>query len=644
MKIIRPTAIRDSGGSFTRASSATYYDSVGTLKTAAVNIPRIGYDPTTHAHKGLIYETAATNLLGYSEQLDNGAWVKTIYTVTANAVAAPDGLTTADKLDEATTASANREITNTGISGFTVSTIITASIFVKDAGRGYTWIRLASGNGTFSSCYAVVNLSTGTIINSGTSGGVLISTSISALNSGWFRVTVTGTLANDVTSAQLSVIAYNGSTTTYAGVAGTGVYAWGAQIETGSIATSYITTPAGATVTRAADVAAGTGFLYTNVPEAPVTLLTKPEIFITQSPSVTIQSYVLSFYGTGLLTLSGVYSGTLSGTGTNNRVYLVFTPSSAGTLTITLSSAAGSVIKSQLEVGSVLGPYINEAAWNSGTTYATSQRVSRDTPGTHKIYQSVSGGLSSVPPENAPTLWTEVSSTNRWQAFDESISTSTKYLNSITYLLKPGRINSLAVLGISAADITISLIDPSTGEIVFASSADLNNGVTVGDWYQYFYEPIYQQEALAITNLLDAVQLEIYGYAEAVLAVTFNYPSNIVEVGALVVGLSAELGSTQNAPTVGIIDYSKKEADIFGNVNVIVRNFSKRVSAKVMFKSTLTDNINQILAQYRSTPLVWVGADNLYTSLIVYGFYRDYDITIDNIIMSSCNLTIEGLT
>lgn len=625
MKIIRPTAIRDSGGSFTRASTATYHDSAGILQTAGVNIPRINYNPETLTHTGLLLESQATNMLTYSEEFDNAAWsvagagTGLTPVVTANAGVAPDGSSTADRVvfdkGAGTTSTDQSRLFNSSAATVTGQPYA-ITVWMKSATANNYLIRLdLNGQGSTDADFP----------------------SLVTVTPVWKRFEIRVNSATD--AVRWLYIRLRGTTgsSDYADV-----YIWGAQQENSIAATSYIKTTTAPAI-RYADVVTGTGMLYTDVEEAPVTLLTKPEIFVTQSPTVSAQSYVLSFYGTGLLTLSGVYSGTLSGTGVNNRVYLVFTPT-AGTLTITLSSTAGSVTNAQLEVGTVLGPYINETLWNSGTTYTAYQRVSRTTSGTHNIYQSVAGGLSSIPPENAPTAWSLVSSTNRWQLFDETISTSTKRLNSMTYLLVPGRINSLAVLGVSAADITISLVLPSTGEIVYASSADLNNGVTVGDWYQYFYEPIYQQEALAITNLLDAVQLEIPAYGDAVLAVTFNYPSNIVEIGALVVGLSADIGSTQNAPTVGIIDYSKKDTDIFGNTNIIVRNFSKRVNAKVAFKSTLTDNINQILSQYRSTPLVWVGADNLYTSLIVYGFYRDYDITIDNIIMSTCNLTIEGLT
>ena len=68
----------------------------------------------------------------------------------------------------------------------------------------------------------------------------------------------------------------------------------------------------------------------------------------TQVRAVTAVQHTLSFYGTGAVTLSGAFSGSLVGTGANNRVSLTFTPT-AGNLTLTVS---GTVTDWQLEAGS----------------------------------------------------------------------------------------------------------------------------------------------------------------------------------------------------------------------------------------------------------------------------------------------------
>jgi hypothetical protein len=87
----------------------------------------------------------------------------------------------------------------------------------------------------------------------------------------------------------------------------------------------------------------------------------------TQTRTVTATAHTLTFYGTGSVTLSGVATGTLTGTGANNRVALTFTPT-AGSLTLTVS---GTVTNWQLEAGAFSSTLIP-------TTTATVTRLKDD--------------------------------------------------------------------------------------------------------------------------------------------------------------------------------------------------------------------------------------------------------------------------
>jgi len=75
---------------------------------------------------------------------------------------------------------------------------------------------------------------------------------------------------------------------------------------------------------------------------------------VTQTITTTAVANTLSFYGTGTITLSGTFSGSLVGTGASNRVSLTFTPT-AGNLVLTVS---GSCTNGQLEIGSYATSYI----------------------------------------------------------------------------------------------------------------------------------------------------------------------------------------------------------------------------------------------------------------------------------------------
>lgn len=85
MKVIPNVTITDNG--FTRSTVGTYVNVSGVLSTAAINAVRLNFDPITHAPLGMLIETAATNLMTYSEQLNNAAYVLTGATVGVNAIA-----------------------------------------------------------------------------------------------------------------------------------------------------------------------------------------------------------------------------------------------------------------------------------------------------------------------------------------------------------------------------------------------------------------------------------------------------------------------------------------------------------------------------------------------------------------------------
>lgn len=230
------------GITFSRASTAWGYNSSGVLTSFATNAPVLDYNPATLAALGLRIEEARTNIALWSEDLTNAVWTKTRTSVSANAVAAPDGATTADKLTEATDVATNRNVgQNVSV---TSGTTYTLSVFAKAAERTAINLRFASG---FAAGNVTFDLSgSGTVTN----GGTVAASSIAAINGGWYRCSASF-VATSSTTAGAQVFLSSGGGISYNGVSGNGVYLWGAQVEAG-FATSYIPTTTVA-VTRAQD-------------------------------------------------------------------------------------------------------------------------------------------------------------------------------------------------------------------------------------------------------------------------------------------------------------------------------------------------------------------------------------------------------
>ena len=233
---------------FTRASAATIIDIDGTLREVGVDVPRlVEYDGAGGA-LGLLIEEARTNLITYSEQFDNAEWTQARLTVTANAVAAPDGTVTADKLVEDSGITNTKLLANGSISTLAASTVSVISCFAKLA-DGDRFLQVTVNDSSASARnLGVFDLSTGT---SDSVAGV--ATSVEAFPDGWFKCIAVFTSSASTNNLQLRITdSFTTTDSTYSGDGTSGIYVWGAQVEEGPFPTSYIPT-AGTQVTRAVD-------------------------------------------------------------------------------------------------------------------------------------------------------------------------------------------------------------------------------------------------------------------------------------------------------------------------------------------------------------------------------------------------------
>lgn len=215
-----------------------------TRNNGGVYPARFDYDPVTLAPKGILIEEQRTNLMRYSDQFDNAAWNNAspnIPTVTTNTTVAPDGTTTADTLTAATGGTSSQARQVSGPTGTTGN--FTGSIFLKAGTSALSRILLADTTAGFNVVGDFKVSWTGgvAVVQTVTSG----TATVTAAGNGWYRCVLTANVPSANASVSFAVFPDN--------VSGTGsVIAWGAQLEAGSFATSYIPTVA-SQVTRTAD-------------------------------------------------------------------------------------------------------------------------------------------------------------------------------------------------------------------------------------------------------------------------------------------------------------------------------------------------------------------------------------------------------
>lgn len=281
-------------------------------------------------------------------------------------------------------------------------------------------------------------------------------------------------------------------------------------------------------------------------------------------------------------------------------------------------------------------PETDYTEWSAATAYAVGDKVRRSTSGVHRCYQCLVANTGATPESNTSGVapkWLDIAPTNRWGMFDSQVGTATTIANSMTVVLQPGSIDSLGLLQLAGDSVHVTMT--SGGTIVYDQTYSLVYGGAITNWYSYFFDVINKKTDLVISDLPP--------YAVGVLTITVNAASGNVSCGMCVVGQSFDLGSTQHGASVGIIDYSRKDIDAFGNPTVTKRKFVKKMEAKVMMDASIMDAAVIALSAWRSTPVLWIGADNLYTSLIIFGFYRDFSVEIAYPTMTLCSLTLEGI-
>jgi hypothetical protein len=270
------------------------------------------------------------------------------------------------------------------------------------------------------------------------------------------------------------------------------------------------------------------------------------------------------------------------------------------------------------------------AAWSAATAYTLGQRVIRTA--THSIYERLVAGTTATAPEADLVNWARVGPTNRWAMLDGAVGTATSDTGPITITLAPGLVRGMALLDL---DVEAVAVEMTVGAVVvYARTFNaIASGDDVDNWFDFFFDAIERRRTVVVTDLPP--------FGEAEITVTLT-GSGTISVGSLILGVVYDLGATQSGATVGIVDYSRKEADEFGAVVVAERAYAKRMTLPLILDTVRVDIATARLARIRARPVVWIGSDVL-DSLVVYGWVKDWSIDIPGMTLSSCSLEIEGL-
>lgn len=291
-----------------------------------------------------------------------------------------------------------------------------------------------------------------------------------------------------------------------------------------------------------------------------------------------------------------------------------------------------------------------DAVWASGTTYALGNKVTYQ----YRVYQSLAGtNLNNIPPTGTATYqddplptawWVFIGPANTAAMFDfkgNTVSTAVTSFYSRWALSYP--LESIALLDVHAVTVRLVVRDNSTSGTVMYDQIKGLSDVTIGDWYDYFFLPA---TAVGTQIVFDGIPAPFAGHLNYYEITVVGASGMTVTVGSIVGGPKYYLGLTQYGFNTGIISYSKKTVDDYGNVKITKRAFAKRMEGDVEIPNSDVNRIQTLMYSLRDLPCVWIGQQNdprFQELLFVYGYYKDFSTKIAYPLHSVMSLQVEGL-
>jgi hypothetical protein len=282
------------------------------------------------------------------------------------------------------------------------------------------------------------------------------------------------------------------------------------------------------------------------------------------------------------------------------------------------------------------------AVWSSGTSYSIGDKVISTV--THRIYEALQASTAVDPTTDVadPPYWLNIGATNRWKAFDKTISdpvTVADGVTSIVYELGAFGIpsNSVTLFGLKGRVASVVVDDATDGE-VYNQEISLIDNALVNDWFSYFFQPARVKT--------EAIFESIPPYANADYTITVeDTSSEEPELGQIVLGQEYTLGTTGYGTSVSIEDFSRKERDAFGNAIIVERPFAKLIDFDFTVSTNEARRAAILLETVRAVPAVYYsGPETEKYGTTVYGFFRSWSINLDGPNISNVTLEVEGLT
>lgn len=271
---------------------------------------------------------------------------------------------------------------------------------------------------------------------------------------------------------------------------------------------------------------------------------------------------------------------------------------------------------------------------DASVSYTTGDRVI--VIADHKVYQAKTDHTSDSgngPDPNGNTdQWLVVGATNRWKMFDDVGNTSTIGGSTLTFVVTGDFVNSMGFLGLSASTVRIQASYDSSD--YYDETFTMEDYAIVTDWYEYFtVQPELQSQLIVF---------DIPSINGSTYTITLTGVSSTA-LGTFVMGSARPFGFTEYTPKVGIISYTEKTEDEFGNVSVVRRPNRRTMDVSVVVERDAFDLVNRALVSLDGVLALWVADGNDTEALTLYGYFRDFEQDLAYPTITYATLQIESI-
>lgn len=240
--------------------------------------------------------------------------------------------------------------------------------------------------------------------------------------------------------------------------------------------------------------------------------------------------------------------------------------------------------------------------------------------------------------------WTKIGSTNDWALFDDytntySVGTDTDDGTEIDITIRIDSADTISFFNLIGRTLELTLkSDDNT--VLWNKIINLIPNTSTS-WFEYYFGG---PADFISKDLFFILPSPMYGNKLNIKITS----SGICQLGMFKFGRSTFIGQTLYSPKFGIIDYSKKTTNDYGETSLSIGAYKKYCNIDLMVEKEDVDKVFTKLASFRGKSVVVV-ADNSdleveqFQSMLIFGFLNDWYITVEGPNYTVCTAEVTGL-